>query len=141
MAKKVENEQVVNRFLLSTVYAILAAFGLYFLNIASWKWFMSFGDIINVMMWGGVAACVASVVILIVKKKFSLYYPILFLYIALAGMFLNLNWIFPQNIDSIETRIKMVGAVLAILYIYELVVYFLRVNKVEGQNNNKKKAK
>ena len=141
MAKKVENEQVVNRFLLSTVYAILAAFGLYSLNIASWKLFMSFGDIVNVIMWGGVVACAASVVILIVKKKFSLYYPVLFLYVALVGLFLNLNGKFPQNIDSIETRIKMVGAVLAVLYIYELVVYFLRVNKVEGQNNKKKKAK
>ncbi len=152
MAKKIENEQVVNRFLLSTVYALVAAIGLYFLEkIATGKSIPQvMPDValtfMQIMIWGGLIGLAISVVILIVRKKFSAYYPVMFAVIALAGAFMRYGNLIPSisflpAFDDMHNRIVMVATGVAVLYIYELVVYFLLVNKVEGQNNKKKKAK
>ena len=135
MAKKAENEQVVNRFLLSTVYGIVAALFLYYLNslamssdaIVAW-------NIFGVMFWAGLAGCAAFIVIrLLLHKKLTWYYPVMFVVIALSGLFLRLNGKFPAGINSMPQRIMIIGVVFALMYIYELVVYFIRVNKVDNK--------
>ncbi|MBQ2966799.1 MAG: hypothetical protein IJE10_01595 [Clostridia bacterium] len=137
MAKKPENEQVVNRFLLSTVYAIIAAMGLYYLNaLATYQNVLLAWNIFGFMFWGGIVGFVAFIAVrLILRKKLTWYYPVMFAVIALSGLFLRLNGQFPASINNMSHRIMIIGVVLALLYIYELIVYFLRVNKVD---NNKK---
>ena len=135
MAKKAENEQVVNRFLLSTVYGIIAALGLYYLNaLAAYQNPVLALTLFGVMFWAGLIGFVAFVVVqLITRKKLTWYYPVIFIVIALSGLFLRLNGKFPASINSMSHRIMIIGVVFALMYIYELVVYFIRVNKVDNK--------
>ena len=125
-----ENEKVVNRFLLSTVYCFIAAIFTYYL----YRWSVSSSmvmvmpNIYYLMMGlGGVLAVVFAVRHWALKKG-SLYYFGLFLLVAVAGAFLQyypkISFFFIAY-----RRFLVIGLVVALIYIEELIYYFLNVRK------------
>ena len=134
MANKVENEQVVNRFLLSTTYTLIAGIGLFYLSEAAGR--AATASLALTIYWvliiaGGLSA-VWFAIRKFVLKKGTCYYFFMFLYLCIAGVFLRYGNYLP-HLNNMTRRILLVGACIGVLYIYELVVYFLRVNKVDGK--------
>lgn len=130
MSNRVENEQVVNRFLLSTTYALLAGLGLFYLSEAATR--VSTAALALGIYWVfivvGAVFTVWFAVRKFILKKGTCYYFSLFLLMCAAGVFLRYGNYLPYCNDMTR-RILMVGTLVGLLYVYELVVYFLRVNK------------
>lgn len=132
---KIENEQVVNRFLLSTTYAIIAGLFLYYLSQASVRVSTAALSLklYQVMIWCGGILTVWFAIRKFVLKKGKCYYLVMFAIIFVAGLFLrygNLIPLFSSIFNDMTRRIMIVSALLGVLYIYELIYYFLNVNKV-----------
>ena len=124
---KIENEQVVNRFLLSTTYGIIAGLMLYFMYVRGiyslWANTFYFGmfimGIIGTVFFG--------------IRKFGLkmgtgYHFCLFIVIAVMGAFLRFGSYIPVFFSAYN-RIAATGILIAILYVFEIVHYFVFVNK------------
>ncbi len=134
MSNRVENEQVVNRFLLSTTYALIAGLGLFYLSEAAGR-VSTAAFALNVYWALIIVGAVFSVWFAIrrfILKKGTCYYLIFFVFMCLAGVFLRYGNYIPM-FDNMTRRILLVGALVGIIYVYELVVYFVRVNKVSGK--------
>ena len=132
---KIENEQVVNRFLLSTTYAIIAGLFLYYLSQASVRVATAALSLklYQVMIWGGGLLAVWFAIRKFILQKGKSYYLVMFLLVMLAGIFLrygNLITLFNSVFNDMSRRIMIVSALLGVLYVYELIYYFLNVNKV-----------
>ena len=124
---KFENEQVVNRFLLSTTYAIVAGLVLYFMYVRGvyslWAnaFYLGMGviGIMGVIFFG--------------IRKFALkmgtgYHFCLFFVLAVIGMFLRYGSKIPMFFSAYN-RIAAAGIVVAVLYVLEILHYFIFVNK------------
>lgn len=133
MSKR-ENEAVVNRFLLSTVYIILFEMFLFFMckyecgkfafSLFAYRSFILMGIAII-----GLALSIYFFVRYFVMKKGSLYYGILFLVFGLSGVFLQTIYKFcPYMTDTVK-RYGFLSLLYLAFYVYELIVYFVRVNK------------
>lgn len=137
MSRK-ENETVVNRFLLSTLYFVVFEFGLYMLNksLGSPGLFLHYSAIlITIAIAGGIGAVLFAVLIpcKVVSLSTGIYYTVIFALIAFTGIFVKFYYLLPETIAyklmSVPLRCKLVGLVALVLYVYEIIRYFLFVNK------------
>ena len=123
---KIENEQVVNRFLVSTTYAILAGLVLYFLYFRGLSsiWVNTFYAIIYV---SSAVCAVFFGVRKFVLKKGTGYHFAFFLIIMLIGLFLRYGS-YLTYFESAYRRIACSGILVLILYVYEIIRYFVCAN-------------
>ena len=135
---KRENEAVVNRFLLSTLYIILGEFLLFFM----YKGSLSIRMAINMpgILIGLAAIALAGVVICAIflakGKKSALYYLAICIAVIIITMFLRFYYVINipvlLNILMFTAKRYAIAAVIALLfYIYEIIYYFVNVNKVQ----------
>ena len=124
---KIENEQVVNRFLLSTTYRIIAGLMLYFMYVRGIYslWANTFYFAMFIM---GIIGTVFFGI-----RKFGLkmgtgYHFCLFIVITVMGAFLRYGSYLPVFFSAYN-RIAAMGILIAILYVFEIVHYFVFVNK------------
>ncbi len=137
MSKR-ENEAVVNRFLLSTLFLVILEFGFYILNIIffSSSAFKYYTPLTYALIVIGILGIIAMIVLCSLKKikvQNMVYYSVIFLIILITGLFVKFYYILPFGLNmmfiNVATRLKAVGALVAILYLYEIIRYFLYVNK------------
>ncbi|MBR4029801.1 MAG: hypothetical protein IKJ06_00165 [Clostridia bacterium] len=128
---KIENEQVVNRFLLSTTYAIIAGLFLYYLSQASVRVATAALSLklFQLMIWTGGIGTIWFAIRKFILKKGKCYYLVICALVCIAGVFLRYGNYLPY-FNDMTRRILTVSALLGLLYVYELVYYFLNVNKV-----------
>ncbi len=130
MAKR-ENEAVVNRFLLSTLYAVVGEFVIFYLykmSVTSSVLITHLSAIFNAIMALGIASAVWFAIKHWVLKNGGLYHFGVFIIVAFTGAFLN----YYPGIDFFfltYRRFVVVALVVAAVYVYEIVRYFLKVNK------------
>ena len=137
MSKR-ENEAVVNRYLLSTLFLVIFEFGLYLMNNLSRNPMTArmFSPLTYFLMIAGVAGAVLFAVLGVIKKvklPSAVYYIVLFLMIFVIGVFLKFYYILPFGLNvalmNVATRLKLMGIMVAAVYVYEVIRYFLNVNK------------
>lgn len=137
MSKR-ENEAVVNRFLLSTLFLVILEFGFYILNIIffSSSAFKYYTPLTYALIVIGILGIIAMIVLCSLKKikvQNMVYYSVIFLIILITGLFVKFYYILPFGLNmmfiNVATRLKAMGALVAILYLYEIIRYFLYVNK------------
>ena len=134
MSKK-ENEAVVNRFLLSTVYIIVFEMFLYFMyNLSCAKYGISILMHLAKIHWGiaiiGLGLSVYFAVRYFALKKGSLYHFVIFLVLGLTGLFLQyIPYVSSFLAAYTFRRYTLLALIYLLFYVYEIVVYFLRVNK------------
>ena len=124
---KFENEQVVNRFLLSTTYAIIAGLVLYFMYVRGLYTLWANPFYFGMLIMGIVGAVFFGI------RKFGLkmgtgYHFCLFIILAVIGAFLRYGAYIPLFFSAFN-RIAAAGALVALLYVFEIVHYFIFVNK------------
>ena len=135
---KRENEAVVNRFLLSTLYIIIGEFLLFFM----YKGSLSIRMAINMpgILVGLAAIAAIGIVIcaiLIAKgKKSALYYLAISIAVLLITLFLRFYYVINipvlLNVFMYTAKRYGIAAIFAFLfYVYEIVYYFMNVNKVQ----------
>ena len=138
MMSKKENEAVVNRYLLSTLYFVVFLFALFMLNniMGSPRTFMYYSKINYALIIIGVIGIAIFAVLCFMKKMSlynALYYMIIFILITLTGIFVQYYYLLPEKLSvklmSVSTRYKIIAIISAILYVYELIRYFMKVNK------------
>lgn len=134
MVKKKENEAVVNRFLLSTLYAVLMAFYIYYTYAAgvSPRYFSSYMIIFNatlVLLGGGALAVgIANFKF----KKLSKYHFGALIAAFLIVSFLRFSMLVPVVIPTltmfvnVKDRHIMAAVITLIVYVYELIRYFIK---------------
>ena len=135
---KRENEAVVNRFLLSTLYIILGEFLLFFMYKGSLSTRMAI-NMPGVLMGLAVVAAIGIVVCAILAakgKKFALYYLAIAVAVLVISLFLRFYYVIsiPALLNVLMYTAKRYGisAIFAFLfYIYEIVYYFMNVNKAQ----------
>lgn len=137
---KRENEAVVNRFLLSTLYIILGEFLLFFMykGETSLVMVMQMPGILYTLMGIAVLGIIACVVLKIMGKKNTCYYLTLSIAVLIIALFLKFSYVIdikvPFYINIVGQTSKRYGAMAifaGLLYIYEIVYYFINVNKVQ----------
>lgn len=137
MSKR-ENEAVVNRYLLSTLFLVIFEFGLYLLNNLSRNPMTArlFSPLTYVLMIAGVIGMLVFVILAAIKKiktQSTVYYVVLFFMIFVIGAFLKFYYILPFGLNvalmNVATRLKLMGLMIAVIYVYEVIRYFLNVNK------------
>ncbi len=134
MSKK-ENEAVVNRFLLSTVYIIVFEMFLYFMYKLSCGGFgLAVVNSVNEIHWCiillGFALSIYFAVRHFAMKKSGLYHLVIFFVLALTGLFLEYAWTFSTFFGAyVSRRYTLLALVYLLFYVYEIIVYFIRVNK------------
>lgn len=132
---KRENEAVVNRFLLSTLYIILGEFLLFFMYKASCtSMAVNMPIIYYALMILGGAGLAISAVFLAMGKKSSLYYLVICAVVLLIALFLKFYYVIDikayLDVVYFASKRYIIAAVFAVLfYIYEVVYYFMNVNK------------
>ena len=135
---KRENEAVVNRFLLSTLFLVVLEFGFYlFNNIANdFRTFKYFTPLTYVMIAIGVIGIGVMIALACMKKiktQSAIYYGVIFLIILVTGLFVKFFYILPFGLAdlfmSVATRLKVMATLVAVVYVYEIIRYFLKVNK------------
>lgn len=130
MAKR-ENEAVVNRFLLSTLYTVVGEFAIYYLykmSVSSSVLITQLSVVFNAIMALGIASAIWFAIKHWVLKNGSLYHFAVFVIVALVGAFLN----YYPGIDFFfltYRRFALVAIIVAAVYVYEIIRYFLKVNK------------
>jgi len=135
---KRENEAVVNRFLLSTLYIIIGEFLLFFMYKGSLSVRMAINmpNILNMLMAISLIGIVACIVLLAKNKKSALYYLVMAGIVLLIALFLRFYYVIKiqalLDIFMYTAKRYAIAAVFAFLfYVYELVYYFVNVNKVQ----------
>lgn len=124
---KIENEQVVNRFLLSTTYAIVAGLVLYFMYVRGLLSLWANAFFVGLGIFGIIGMVFFGVRKFVLKKGTG-YHFFLFLLLALIGMFLRYGAYIPMFFSGYN-RVAAAGILVAILYVLEIVHYFIFVNK------------
>jgi len=124
---KIENEQVVNRFLLSTTYAIVAGLILYFMYVRGLYTLWANSFYLGMTVIGFLGAVFFGI------RKFALkmgtgYHFCLFIVLAVIGAFLRYGSYIPVFFSAYN-RIAASGIAVAVLYVLEIVHYFIFVNK------------
>ena len=133
MSKR-ENEAVVNRYLLSTLYFVIIEFMFYIMYRLSYSIY-AHSSWYTLMVVGGVGVLAFVVAGLLKKVKTStaVYYVILFGILLFAGLFLEFYHIMPLKYAEMfmytKRRFIVSGVIVAVLYVYEIIRYFLNVNK------------
>ena len=135
---KRENEAVVNRFLLSTLYIILGEFLLFFMYKGSLSIRMAInmpGILATLAIIGaiGIAICLG---LLSKGKRTALYYLAISVAVLLIALFLRFYYVINipvlLNIFMYTAKRYGIAAIVAFLfYIYEIVYYFMNVNKTQ----------
>jgi hypothetical protein len=137
MSRK-ENEAVVNRFLLSTLFWVILEFSFYILNslFNNYRTFRYFTPFTYALMIIGLIGLITMIALACMKKiKISnaVYYGIIFVIVLITGVFVKFFYMLPfglaEMFDNVATRFKVMGLLVALIYIYEIVRYFLNVNK------------
>ena len=137
MSKR-ENEAVVNRFLLSTLFLVIFEFGLYLINNLSRNpvTVRMFSSVTYALMLIGIIGMIVFTVLVILNKiklQSAWYYIVLFLVIFVIGVFVKFYYILPFGLNvalmNVATRLKLMGLMVAVIYVYEVIRYFLNVNK------------
>lgn len=135
---KRENEAVVNRFLLSTLYIIIGEFLLFFMYKGSLSVRMAINmpNILNMLMAISLIGIVACILLLAKNKKSALYYLVMAGIVLLIALFLRFYYVIKiqalLDIFMYTAKRYAIAAVFAFLfYVYELVYYFVNVNKVQ----------
>ena len=130
---KVENEQVVNRFLLSTTYAIVAGLALFFIyDKGISHYFMTMNTVYTVMYILGALGAAWFLVRKFALKKGTMYGFYVCLYVVICALFMRFGNRIPA-FNSDYRRVITLAVFTAALYVYELVIYFV--------NNGKKASK
>ncbi len=135
MINKKENEQVVNRFLYSTLYAILIGFYIYLTYVISVSpsYFSMYYKILEITV--GILGCatIAAGVLSLGFKKVSLYQFVASVFAFVIVVFLRysilLGIAFPtvSNYLSGPRNIHRAAAlVLLVIYIYEFIRYMIK---------------
>lgn len=136
---KRENEAVVNRFLLSTLYIIIGEFLLFFMYKGSLSVRMAINmpNILYVLMVLSLVGIVLCAVLMIKGKKTVLYYGVICLAVLIIALFLRFYYVINipayLNIVMYTSKRYAIAAVFALLvYVYEIVYYFVNVGKPQN---------
>lgn len=135
---KRENEAVVNRFLLSTLYIILGEFLLFFMYKGSLSIRMAI-NMPGILTGLAVIAAIGIIIcaILMAKgNKSALYYLVISAVVLLIALFLRFYYVINipvlLNVFMYTAKRYGISAIFAFLfYIYEIVYYFVNVNRVQ----------
>ena len=133
MSKK-ENEAVVNRFLLSTVYIIVFEMFLFFMYKLSCAGFgiSILMHLSKIHLFIAIVGVLLSVLFFVryKQRKGNIYHFAIFLILGLTGLFLQyIPYVCPFLAAYTIRRYVFLALLYFVFYIYEIVVYFLRVNK------------
>lgn len=135
---KRENEAVVNRFLLSTLYIILGEFLLFFMykGSLSVRTAITMPGILMVLAVISALGAIACIIFMAKGNKSAAYYLAISIAALLISLFLRFYYVIniPVLLDVFMYTAKRYGisAIFAFLfYIYEIVYYFMNVNKVQ----------
>lgn len=137
MSKR-ENEAVVNRFLLSTLFLVVLEFGFYLLNniFSNFRTFQYYTPLTYTLIITGALGIIAMIVLAALNKikcNNAIYFGIIFFIVLLTGLFVKFFYILPFGLDvtfmNVSTRLKVMGILVAVIYVYEIIRYFLNVNK------------
>ena len=137
MSKR-ENEAVVNRFLLSTLFLVILEFSFYILNrvfnnYRTFKYYSPLTYALIVIGLVGIVAMIALACLKKVKTSNAVYYGIIFMIILITGLFVKFFYLIPfgfaEMFANVATRFKAMGIIVALVYVYEIIRYFLKVNK------------
>lgn len=133
-----ENEAVVNRFLLSTLFLVILEFGFYILNslfnnYRTFKYYTPFTYALIIIGLVGLVTMIVLACLKKVKTSNAVYYGIIFAIVLITGVFVKFFYILPfgfaEMFANVATRFKVMGLLVALIYLYEVVRYFLNVNK------------
>ena len=135
---KRENEAVVNRFLLSTLYIILGEFLLFFMYKCSLSIKMAI-NMPGILVGLATIAAVGIVICAIMAakgKKMARYYLAISVAALLITLFLRFYYVLSipalLNILMFTSKRYGISAIFALLfYIYEVIYYFMNVNKAQ----------
>ena len=135
---KKENEAVVNRFLLSTLYIILGEFLLFFMykGSLSVRTAITMPGILMVLTVIAVLGIAACVYFMVKGNKNASYYLAISIAVLLITVFLRFYYVINIpvfiNVFMYTAKRYAAAAVVALLfYIYEVVYYFMNVNKIQ----------
>ena len=135
---KRENEAVVNRFLLSTLYIILGEFLLFFMykGQLSIKMAITMPGILVGLSVIALIGLVACIVFMAKGNKNASYYLAICIAVLLITLFLRFYYVINipalLNIFMFTAKRYGISAIFALLfYIYEVFYYFMNVNKVQ----------
>ena len=135
---KRENEAVVNRFLLSTLYIIIGEFLLFFMYKGSISAMaMSMPSILYTLMVIAVVGIIVCLVLMARGKKTMLYYVVICAVVLIIALFLKFYHVIniQAYLDVVYYTSKRyaIAAVFALLvYVYEIVYYFVNVGKPQN---------
>ena len=135
---KRENEAVVNRFLLSTLYIILGEFLLFFMYKGSLSIQMAI-NMPGILVGLSVIALIGLVICIVAMakgNKNASYYLAICIAVLIITLFLRFYYIINipalLNVFMFTAKRYGISAIIALLfYIYEIVYYFMNVNKVQ----------
>ena len=134
MAKKKENEAVVNRFLFSTLYAVVMAFYIYYTYAAgvSAKYFLMYMNVFNVsLVVLGLAAIGVGIAHFGMKKSSKYQFAVLvaaFLIVAFLRFSMLIPIVIPSLsfFGSVKDRHIIAAFITLLVYVYEVIVYFVK---------------
>ena len=110
MSRK-ENEAVVNRFLLSTLFLVILEFGFYILNslFNNFRTFRYFTPFTYALMIVGLIGLITMIALACLKKfkiSSAAYYGIIFAIVLITGVFVKFFYILPfgfaENTSSLS---------------------------------------
>lgn len=137
MSKR-ENEAVVNRFLLSTLFLVILEFGFYLLNniFNNFRTFQYFTPLTYILISVGTLGIAAMIILAAlnkIKKCNAVYFSVVLLIVLITGLFVKFFYLLPFGLDvtfmNVSSRLKVMGILVAVIYVYEIIRYFLNVNK------------
>lgn len=133
---KKENEAVVNRFLLSTLYIIIGEFLLFFMYKGSLSVSMAINmpNILYLLMIISGLGIVACVMLMAKGRKSALYYLVMAAVVLVIALFLRFYYLINipafLNVFMYTAKRYAAAAVFALLfYVYEIIYYFVNVRK------------
>lgn len=135
---KRENEAVVNRFLLSTLYIILGEFLLFFMykGSLSVRTAITMPGILMVLTVIAALGIIACIVFMVKGIKNASYYLAISIAALLISLFLRFYYVINipvlLNVFMYTAKRYGISAIFAFLfYIYEIIYYFVNVNKIQ----------
>ncbi len=135
---KRENEAVVNRFLLSTLYIILGEFLLFFMykGSLSVRTAITMPGILMVLASISALGIIACIFFMVKGNKNAPYYLAISIAVLLITLFLRFYYVINipalLNVFMYTAKRYVIAAIFALLfYVYEVVYYFMNVNKTQ----------
>lgn len=136
---KRENEAVVNRFLLSTLYIILGEFLLFFMykGSLSIRMVIAMPGILVALAIIAAIGIIACSIFRFKGNKNASYYLAISIAVLVIALFLRFYYVINipvllNNVFMFTSKRYGIAAIFALLfYIYEVVYYFMNVNKVQ----------